>query len=408
MIFLRPPFRTFGEMDFPASNLLLVFGGNVVKIVKVEAIPVRQPGEILLINDSAQDTLIVRVTTDEGIVGYGEVDSSPLVVKAVIEAPASHRICRGLAQVVIGRDPFEVEKIWEDMYQASMFYGQRGVAIHAMSGIDIAIWDIIGKALNKPIHKVLGACFREKVRAYASTLMPYTAEKSAEESLKWKEAGFTAIKMGWGGFELGMKDNVALIGAAREAVGRDTDLMFDIGFIPSPDVPVDAASRLILADAIREYDPYWIEEPLFPHDYEGYRRLAAGTNIRIACGENETTRFGFKQLIDFCKLDLVQPDVSRCGGITEAKRIADYAGANGVVVVPHAWSSGIVIAASLHVIASIQNACLLEYCVWDTPIRKELVKNDIRVVDGYAAVPAGPGLGIEINDEAIERLRIDR
>ena len=174
-------------------------------------------------------------------------------------------------------------------------------------------------------------------------------------------------------------------------------------------MPIDASSRTVLVEAFKDYNPYWIEEPLFPHDYEGYRRLAANTNIRIVCGENETTRFGFKQLIDFCKLDLVQPDITRCGGITEAKRIADYAAANGVVVVPHAWSSGIVIAASLHLIASIQNACLLEYCVWDTPIRKELVKNDsLRVVDGYVAVPTGPGLGIEIDDTAIERLRMDR
>ncbi len=379
-----------------------------MKITKVETIPVRQPGEILLINDSAQDGVIIRITTDEGIVGYGEVDSSPWVVKAVIEAPVSHRICQGLANVVLGRDPFEVEKIWEDMYQASMFYGQRGVVIHAMSGIDIAIWDILGKALGKPIHMLLGGCFRDRVRAYASTLMPYTPEESAAEALKWKREGYTAIKMGWGGFELGMKDNIALVKAAREAVGDGMDLMFDVGFIPSPDVPIDAASRVLLADALEPYNPYWIEEPLFPHDYEGYRRLAAASNLRIVCGENETTRYGFKQLIDFCKLDLVQPDITRCGGITEAKKIADYACANGVVVVPHAWSSGIVVAASLHVIAAVQNACLLEYCVWDTPIRKELVKNDIRVEDGYAAVPKGPGLGIEIDDAALERLRADR
>ena len=379
-----------------------------MKIVKVEAIPVRQPGEILLINDSAQDTVIIRVTTDEGIVGYGEVDSSPWVVKAIIEAPVSHRICQGLAHAVIGKDPFEVEKIWEDMYLASMFYGQRGAVIHAMSGIDIAIWDILGKAQNQPIHKLLGGCFRDKVRAYASTLMPYTPQDAADEALKWKEQGYTAIKMGWGGFELGMKDNIALVKAAREAIGDDMDLMLDIGFIPSPDVPIDAASRVLLCEAIKDYGPYWIEEPLFPHDYEGYRRLAANSTLRIVCGENETTRYGFKQLIDFCKLDLVQPDITRCGGITEAKKIADYACANGVAVVPHAWSSGIVIAASLHVIAAIQNAYLLEYCVWDTPIRREMVKDDIRVIDGYATVPTGPGLGIEVNDEAIERFRADR
>jgi L-alanine-DL-glutamate epimerase-like enolase superfamily enzyme len=330
------------------------------------------------------------------------------VVKAVIEAPVSHRICCGLAGVVVGEDPFEVEKIWEKMYLASMFYGRRGVVIHAMSGIDIAIWDIIGKALNKPLYQVLGGSFRSKVRAYASTLMPYTPEESYAETLKCCEAGYTAVKLGWGGFELGMRENIALIKAAREAAGPDIDLMFDLGFIPSADHPIDAASRIQLAKAIEPYDPYWIEEPLYPDDLEGYRRLSEAVNIRIACGENESTVYGFKQLIDIAKVSILQPDITRCGGITQARKIAALAQANHLTVVPHAWSSGIVIAASLHVIAAIPNSCLLEYLIWENPIRKEMLVEDILVKDGYATVPEGPGLGIEINDQAIEKYRSDR
>ncbi|NLB45883.1 MAG: mandelate racemase/muconate lactonizing enzyme family protein, partial [Clostridiaceae bacterium] len=374
-----------------------------MKITKVEAIPIRQKGEIKLINDSAQDGIIIKVYTDEGIVGYGEVDSSPLVVKAVIEAPVSHRICCGLAAVVVGEDPFDVEKIWEKMYLASTFYGRRGVVIHAMSGIDIAIWDIIGKALNKPLYKVLGGSFRDRVRAYASTLMPYTPQESYEETRKCCDAGYTAIKLGWGGFELGMRENIALIKAAREAAGPDIDLMFDLGFIPSADNPIDAASRIQLAKAIEQYDPYWIEEPLYPDDLEGYRKLSEAVNIRIACGENESTIYGFKQLIDYAGVSILQPDITRCGGITQARKIATLAAANHLTVVPHAWSSGIVIAASLHIIASIPNSCLLEYLIWDNPIRKEMLVEDILVKDGYATLPEGPGLGIEINDQAIEK-----
>jgi L-alanine-DL-glutamate epimerase-like enolase superfamily enzyme len=379
-----------------------------MKITKVEAIPIRQKEEIKLINDSAQDGIIIKVYTDEGIVGYGEVDSSPLVVKAVIEAPASHRICCGLAEVVVGEDPFEVEKIWEKMYLASMFYGRRGVVIHAMSGIDIAIWDIIGKALNMPLYKVLGGSFRDKVRAYASTLMPYTPRESYEETRKCCEAGYTAVKLGWGGFEQGMRENIALIKAAREAAGPDIDLMFDLGFIPSADNPIDAASRIQLAKSIEQYDPYWIEEPLYPDDLEGYRKLSEAVNIRIACGENASTIYGFKQLIDIAGVSILQPDITRCGGITQARKIAALAAANHLTVVPHAWSSGIVIAASLHIIASIPNSCLLEYLIWENPIRKEMLVEDILVKDGYAAIPEGPGLGIEINDQAIEKYRSDR
>ncbi|WHH57680.1 mandelate racemase/muconate lactonizing enzyme family protein [Petroclostridium sp. X23] len=379
-----------------------------MKITKVEAIPVKQKGDILLINDSAQDGIIIKVYTDEGIVGYGEVDSAPWVIKAIIDSPASHRICQGLGQAIIGEDPFETDKIWEKMYLASMFYGRRGAVIHAISGIDIAIWDIIGKALNKPIYKLLGGEFRSKVRAYASTLMPYTPEESAEEALKWKEKGFTAVKMGWGGFELGFRENVELVRAAREAIGEDMDLMLDLGFIPSPDTPIDATSRLLLAKEIRQFSPYWIEEPLSPDDYDGYKMLAESIDTRIAGGENESTRYGFKQLIDYSKINIIQPDITRCGGLTEAKKIATMAMANNITTVPHAWSSGIVIAASLHLIAAIPNACLLEYCVWDTPIRKEMLIEDFIVKDGYVDVPQKPGLGIEIDDKAIEKYRADK
>ena len=379
-----------------------------MRITKVEAIPVRQSAEVKQINDSAQDGVIIRVHTDEGIVGYGEVDSAPWVIKAIIESPVSHRICQGLGQAIIGEDPFETDKIWEKMYLCSLFYGRRGATVHAMSGIDIALWDIIGKATNQPIYKLLGGAFRRKVRAYGSTLMPYTPQEAAEEALRWKEAGFSALKMGWGGFELTPRESVRLVKAAREAIGDDMDLMLDIGFIPSPDCPVDASSRLLLAKELRQYDPYWIEEAVYPDDYDGYKLLAEGIDTRIAGGENESTRYGFKQLIEYCRLDILQPDITRCGGLTEAKKIAASAMAHNITVIPHAWSSGIVIAASLHFIASIPNSNLLEYCVWDTPIRKEMLERDFEVVDGYVAVPEGPGLGITLNDEAIERYRCDQ
>ena len=156
--------------------------------------------------------------------------------------------------------------------------------------------------------------------------------------------------------------------------------------------------------AIEKYNPYAVEEALWPHDYLGYKRLQDSTSVRIVCGENETTRFGFKQLIDYCKLGFIQPDITRCGGITEASRIASYAEVNAINVVPHCWSSGIVEAASLQIIASIPNAELLEYCEQDTPIRHDLVPDDIPAVDGYADVPTKPGLGIDaLNERLIKK-----
>jgi len=379
-----------------------------VKITKVEAIPVRQKNDVQLNNDSAQDGIIIKVHTDEGIVGYGEVDSAPWVVKAIIESPSSHRICRGLGEIIIGEDPFEIERIWEKMYVGSQFYGRRGVVIHAMSGIDIALWDIVGKALNKPIYKLLGGAQRGKVRAYASTLMPYTPEEAYEETRKWVEQGYTAIKLGWGGFEQGNREIIELVRASREAAGSNVDLLFDLGFIPSDDHPIDAASRMPLIKELEPYKPYWIEEPLFADDYDGYRKLAETTTIRIAGGENETTRYGFRQLIEQGGVDIIQPDVTRCGGLSEAKKIAQLAHSHHITCVPHAWSSGIVIAASLHLITAIPNGSLLEYCVAETPIRQEMLQSDIVVQDGYAQITDKPGLGIEINEKALEKYRCDR
>ena len=373
-----------------------------MKITQVEAIPIKQPQAIQLINDSAQDGIIIKVYTDEGIIGYGEVDSAPSVIKAIIDAPISHRICQGLGQALIGEDPFEIDKIWEKMYLASTFYGRRGAVIHAMSGIDIALWDILGKALNKPIYKLLGGEFRSSVRAYASILMPYTAEECYHTTRRLCDQGYTAIKLGWGGFEQGMRESIALVEAARQAAGENVDLMFDIGFIPSTDNPVDAASRILLGKEIEQYKPYWLEEPLYPDDLDGYRKMAEALDTRIACGENETTRYGFRQLIETAKVDVVQPDVTRCGGLSEAKKIANLAQAYHVTCVPHCWSSGIVEAASLHLVAAIQNGCFLEYCVAETPIRKEIAE-ELIVKNGYAQVPQKPGLGIEIDEEAIRR-----
>jgi len=377
-----------------------------MKITSVEAIPVRQKGTVELINDSAQDGIIIKVHTDEGITGYGEVDSAPSVIKAIIDAPVSHRLCQGLGQALIGEDPFEIDRLWEKMYFVSTFYGRRGAVVHAMSGINIALYDIVGKAVGQPIYKLLGGAARP-IRAYASVLMPDTVEETLELTKSLCDRGFTAVKLGWGGFGQSMRRDIELVAAARDAAGPAIDLMFDIGFIPTEAYPIDAVSRVKLIRELEQFDPYWIEEPLFPDDLDGYAKLSEMFDVRIAGGENETTRYGFRDLIEIGKVDIVQPDVTRCGGLSEARKIADMAQAHHLTCVPHCWSSGIVEAASLHLITAIPNGCLLEYAVSDTPIRRE-ISEEIEVRDGFAYPPDKPGLGIEVSEDAIETYRIDR
>jgi len=370
-----------------------------VKITDVEAIHLSL-AERMAIADGTQDALVVRVHTDAGIAGIGEVDSSPHVVKAVIEAPMSHSLCYGLREVLIGEDPLDIERLWEKMYRASIFYGRRGAAVQAMSGIDIALWDIAGKAAGKPIYKLLGGSYREKIRAYGSTLFADTPEGMAKSVARHREQGFTAVKFGWGVFGRDPKQDERLVAAARREAGEETDILVDAG------LAFNAATAVRTARMLESYNVFWFEEPLPPDDYDGYARLADAVDIPIAAGEEESTRYGFADLMDRGRVDVVQPDVTRAGGITEARHIAAMAHMRNLPCVPHAWSTGIIVAASLQLIAAIPNALFLEYCTAQSPLRWELVDEQFPLRNGCVAIPDKPGLGVELNEEIIRRYRV--
>jgi L-alanine-DL-glutamate epimerase-like enolase superfamily enzyme len=376
-----------------------------MKITAVEATIVRIP-MIEAINDSAQDALIVQVHTDEPeIVGYGEVDSSPEVVKAIIDAPKSHRLCTGLAEAIVGQDPLEVERLWEVMYRASVWYGRRSVAIHAISGIDLALWDIRGKALGKPVYDLLGGAHRREIPAYASVLMPESSEAVAAEVRRRRAEGFGAIKLGWGPMGIDMGADVELMRAAREAAGPDMNIMIDLGFYPGPDLHTgwDASTVLEFARRIEPFRPFWLEEFLPPDDLRGFARVAAGTTIRTAGGENLTGRHEFTALMDEGQVSIVQPDVTRSGGLTECRRIAALADQRGLPCVPHAWSTGLIKAASMHLVAAIPNALYLEYTLSDSPLNTDLFPEAVILRDGIAHVPEAPGLGVTLDMDVLSR-----
>ena len=218
-----------------------------MKITDVEAIVVRQPSLDGAIADGSQDDLIVRVRTDEGIEGIGEVDSSPEVVRAVVYAPTSHSLTGGLRDLLIGEDPLDIERLWQKMYRGTIFLGRRGVAIHAISGIDIALWDIKGKALGKPVSELIGAPRCDKVRAYASLLMPDTTSEVRERVTEMCERGFTAVKLGWGPLGQSPANDLRLAAAACDAAGGRVAIMIDAGFAyggaPRRRSPWPASSR---------------------------------------------------------------------------------------------------------------------------------------------------------------------
>lgn len=358
--------------------------------------------------DGTQDAAIVEVETDAGITGYGEADSSPAVVEAIVDAPVSHDKSAGLRSVVRGRDPFDVEVLWNEMFDRSYFYGRKGAAITAMSGIDMALWDIMGKATDKPVHKLIGGAHRESVRAYASTLFPAdpTDTKTMRERARAAQTDdFTAVKFGWGGFGDAYETDRALLAAAREELGDSFDIMVDAGMIWGRDV------KRAVKDGTRldeEFDLYWIEEPIYADNVDGYRRIAEAVPTRVVGGEEEYTSYGFRDFIERGQIDGVQPDVARSGGITHMCKIATQAQAVGIPLYPHGYSTDLIIAANLHLCAAHENAPLLEYCVEDSPLRWELVEEEFPVDDdGHVAVPDDPGLGVTIDWDTVERYRTE-
>jgi L-rhamnonate dehydratase len=366
-------------------------------ITDVEALLLRQPGTIAsAIADGSQDALIVRVHTDEGITGIGEVDSIPLVAKAIIEAPASHKIASGLRSLLIGQDPLAIRRLWDRMYDGTIYFGRRGAAIHAISGIDIALWDIAGKAVGKPVHALLGGARRDRVKAYASTLMPETPEETRATVAAQREAGFDAVKLGWGPFGRDRELDVALAAAARAGGGDDFDLMLDIGLGWT-----NPREAILRARRMEEHRPYWIEEPFMPDSYAHYASLAAAIDTPIAAGEEETITADFERLIDLGHVAVIQPDVTRVGGISELLRIADLARARGRRLVPHSWSTGIIKAATLHVLAVMPEVEYFEYCVQTTELNQRLVAQTFPITDGCVAIPDAPGLGVELDEEVV-------
>lgn len=378
-----------------------------MKITSVEAIILESPKNYGLGQHEASGPRyrsLLRVSTDAGIDGWAEIETQPHVLKAVIDAPDDGSgFFDGIGQLARGEDPFCVDRLWDKLFTSTMYYGRRGVVLQAISGIDIACYDIMGKAMNKPVHALLGGARREKVPAYASTLFRETPEAMRAAAERYLKQGFTAVKFGWGGFGQDLDRDTRLVHAAREVLGEEHALMIDAGWI----YPRSIKETIELVCAMEPFEPFWIEEPCHPEDYAAYRAVADATPIRIAAGEQEGTVWGFDRLIREGGIDVVQPDLSRCGGFTVARKIIPQAQLAGASICPHAWQSDLLTAASLHLNAVLPRALFQEYNVCEDPISRSLCRTPLRMEDGCLAIPQGPGLGVEIDLESVERYRVN-
>ena len=368
-----------------------------MRITDVEAIHLRLP-QVEEIADGTQDVLVVRIHTDSGLIGIGEVTSQSYVCKAIFEAPRSAERRHGLTYLLRGQDPMDVEGLWRRMYYHTNRYGRRGAAIHAISGADIALWDLRGKILGQPISELLGGAQRRTVRAYASFLFGSSAEETAELARQAVDLGLTAIKFGWGPFGKDAAADLAQVESARRAVGDNRELMVDAG--QAWDVP----TALDRSHLLEPFGLTWLEEPLSQDDMNGYAVLCRDSAVPIAAGEGEVTRWGFENLIK-SGVHVLQPDVAFCGGLSVCQQVSCLCHESGRRCVPHCFSTGINLAASLHWMAARPDGDLVEYCLRPSPLMRQLVRDLPPLVDGRVAVPQGPGLGVELDEQVLERFR---
>lgn len=343
---------------------------------------------------------LVEIVCDDGTTGWGEC-LGPALANAAIVAT--------YADWLLGCDPLETEKLWLKLYNALRDQGQRGLTITALSGIDIALWDIKGKHFGVPISTLLGGRFRDSVRAYATGSFKRDGvdrvADNAQEMASHCAAGFHAgkIKIGFG-----VEEDLAVIRAVRAAVGPEMRLMVDANH------GYDVLEAIAFGRRAHEFDLDWFEEPVLPEELGAYRAVREGQPIPVAGGETWHTRWGMREPIETRAVDIIQPDLAGTGGFTEARRIVDLAALHGIRLIPHVWGTAIHIAAALQFMAALppnpprENPIepILEFDRTHNPFRQAIVTSPIEAVNGIVAIPDGPGLGIEVDREALHQFRI--
>lgn len=386
-----------------------------MKITGVDCHVLVDPDFDIRATSSAQDDIVVEIHTDEGLTGIGETDVNPWIARECIQAPGTHTMGRGLTEMLIGADPLAVEDLWEHLYVGSAMNGRRGAVINAIGAIDMALHDLRGKLLGKPCHALLGGgALRDSVTPYASLQPEVSGFDAYRDSLvAWardaQQRGFRAAKAevtlsgpyAHAGLHEPHDRSTEVIEAVRSAVGPDFTLMVDCQYA----FP-DADECLAVIRDWEDLDLFFIETPLPSDDLAGYARLSAEQPIPIAAGEWLTTRFEFAQLIDQGRIRVVQPDIGRVGGLTEAMRVAGLAGSAGLPVVPHLWNTGISVAAALHFAAVTPHCPFIEYLpaeLCESALRRELLIREPEMHDGVIPLPTAPGLGLELNRDALER-----
>lgn len=340
------------------------------------------------------DWLVVEIFTDNGLVGIGNAALSPQVSKQVVDVH--------LKPVLMGADPWDIELLWQHMYRKTMAFGRKGIGMAAISALDIALWDILGKSAKQPVYRLLGGRTKSRIPVYASRLYSSPLDQLEAEAKRYKQEGYKAMKLrfGWGPIDgaAGMRKNIDLVRTVRETVGDDIDVMADayMGWT------LDYAKRML--PLLDPFNLRWLEEPVIPDDIDGYAELRRRSSIPIAGGEHEFTVYGFRDLIDAGAVDYIQFDTNRVGGISQARKIAALAEAHSIPVIPHAGQMH-----NYHVVMASLNSPMAEYFpVVDVEVGNELFwyifKGEPKAKDGFIDLDEKiPGLGLTIDEEALSQ-----
>lgn len=351
------------------------------------------------------DALIVRVETECGLVGCGEGQNS--AGSAGTYAAMVHLVNDEMAAQLVGRDPRDVGRVWDDLYsgvragyassRGHVFpeLSRRGLTVGAISAIDIALWDILGKSLDAPVWRLLGGAKAERMPAYGSGGWASATEIGEQLMGYVKHSGFTAVKMRVGAMDGSVVASAERVIAAREGLGPDVELMCDAhGTLTTAE-----AKRLCYM--IRDCDVTWFEEPVSGDDKAGLAEVRASTHVPIAAGESEYTRFDFRELVDRRAVDVLQPDLAVCGGITEARRIEALAATYNLELAPHMWAGAPAFTAGLHLAAASSSSRIIEYSLGANPMLHDLVEEDFLVRDGLIEIPNRAGLGITVREDVL-------
>ena len=363
--------------------------------------------------DNGDWQLLVRVATDAGLTGWADTETlAPAGVAIIGGAGMGAMGFRTLGELLLGENPLDVEQIWDKLYVGSAYYGRRGIAMHCLSAIDNCLWSIRAQAAGMSLSRLLGGRRRERVTAYASTLFRDTPEGMIAATRGYVERGFRAVKFGWGVFGEDAGRDRELVAAAREALGPDRTLLVDPGWYPAgwrkPGPMRNRREAIALCRWLADYDVGWVEDFIHPERFDEYAAIRAESPVPIAAGEQLATVWDFERCIGEGCVDVIQPDLSRCGGISVAARVAALAARANIELVPHSWLTHLLTGSSLQLIATLPRAPLVEFNVSQSALTAGVTLPGLTLdADGTVAIPDTPGIGVDVDEDFIRARQVN-